>query len=187
MFPTWSRKRTDALCWPGFSNKHLKPPRGLISREGGSAMKRLPAVVALSTIVSLCGGGGGPAPGAPPSKASTPPPSPSQILTISGNWQFNSASAGSAKVPISFAGTISQSGSTVSGVTCRRFQLLRSGGRHDRDGTVTGSGSLTSMAIDGQVGEAVDRNHPRTKPWPLSLRISAYTDRRKPRSNRRPV
>ena len=108
-------------------------------------------IVVLLVIVCLFGCGGQPGP-ALTSTGPTTPPATTQTPTAA-NWQFDTTAAVPGKVPISFAGSISQSGSKVSGV-------LHVGGSDCFDpaativltGTVTaGSTSLMSTAIDGQV------------------------------------
>src|SRR5208282_3351618 len=74
----------------------------------------------LSVLVLLCGCGGGPGTSLLPSNptsggpAPTPPSPPAQGQSISGNWQFSTTST--AGVPsLTIAGSINQSGSSVSG------------------------------------------------------------------------
>ena len=135
-------------------------------------MKRLATVFALSVTVLLsgCSGVPGPAPTStlsttqppvvpPPTPTPVPPPAPPRVPPptpnpvpppvpdITGNWQFTAASTVLGKPPFTFAGSISQAGSSVSGAlhvdgsTC--FNRLTTMGL---TGTVTADNtSLTSF------------------------------------------
>jgi hypothetical protein len=105
----------------------------------------------LSALVLLCGCGGGGRTSALPSNPPPPNP-PAQGLNVAGNWQFSTTSV-AGMPPVTIAGSINQSGSSVSGAvhvhgsTC--FDYLTTIGL---TGTLTGSDmSLTSTSVDGQV------------------------------------
>jgi hypothetical protein len=111
----------------------------------------------LSALVLLCGCGGGVRTSGPTSG------SPPQGLNIAGNWHFSTTSTVSGTPPVTIAGSISQSGSSVSGAVhvdgsiC--FDRLTTIGL---TGTLTGSNiALTSESVDGQVitvaGSITDR------------------------------
>ncbi len=119
-------------------------------------MRHLATVFALSAAVLLFGCGGVPRP-APTSTftSSTPPPpvTPPPIPNVASNWQFSAVSNVTGNPPLTFAGSISQTGSVataalhVDGSTC--FDQLTTMGL---TGTVTAdSTSLTSTAVNGQV------------------------------------
>ena len=115
-------------------------------------MKRLATVFALSATVFLSGCGGAPGPPSIVSIASPTPLTPS-IPNFAGNWLFSTASTVPGKPPLTFAGSISQANSAVSGAlhvdgsTC--FNQVTTMGL---TGTVTADGtSLTSTALGGQV------------------------------------
>jgi hypothetical protein len=104
----------------------------------------------LSALLVLCGCGGG---GKPSAALSSPPSDPpAQGLNAAGNWQF-SATSTVGKPPTTIAGSIAQSGVSVSGA-------VHLDGSHCFDhmttigltGSVKGSDiSLTSTSSDGQV------------------------------------
>jgi hypothetical protein len=108
----------------------------------------------LSVLVLLCGCGGGPGTSHLPSSPPSGPPSgpPAQGQSISGNWQFSTTST--AGVPsLTIAGSINQSGSSVSGAVhvagSNCFDPLITVGL---TGTLTGGDiSLTSTPVVGQV------------------------------------
>ena len=115
-------------------------------------MKRFTTVFALSATALLFGCGGAPGPAPIITTSSTTPVTP-PIPVFTGNWQISAASTVSAKPPLTFAGSISQTGSTVSaalhvdGSNC--FNQVTTMGL---TGTVTADGiSMTSTAVDGQV------------------------------------
>ena len=100
----------------------------------------------LSASVLLCGCGGG----RTPSQPVGPPP---LFLKLAGNWQFSMTSTTAGTSPLTIAGTINQSGTSVSGAvhvngsTC--FDSLTT---IDLTGTLTGSNiSLSSTSVVGQV------------------------------------
>ena len=108
----------------------------------------------LSVLVLLCGCGGGPgtshSPSSPPSGPLSGPPAQGQ--SSSGNWQFSTTST-SGMPPLTIAGSISLSGSSVSGAVhvdgSNCFDRLTTMGL---TGTQTGSNiSLTSTSVAGQV------------------------------------
>jgi hypothetical protein len=116
-------------------------------------MTRLEIILAVLATVLFCGCGGAPMPApqssAPPSTPSAPPQTP----TILGNWQFTAVSNVPGKPPLTFAGSIVQSGAAVSGALhvdgSNCFDRLTT---ISLTGTVTAeSTSLTSAAVDGQV------------------------------------
>jgi hypothetical protein len=120
-------------------------------------MKHLATVFALSASVLLFGCGGPPAPSPiishPTSSTSPPPVTPPPIPNVAGNWQFSATSTVMGKPPLTFAGSLSQADSTVSGALhvdgSNCFNQLTTMGL---TGTVTAdSTSLTSTAINGQV------------------------------------
>ena len=116
-------------------------------------MTRLEIILALLATVLFCGCGGAPGP-APESSAPAPStPAPPQAPTILGNWQFTAAATVPGKPALTFAGSIGQAGSAVTGALhvdgsdC--FDPLTT---LSLTGTVTAdSTSLTSAAIAGQV------------------------------------
>jgi hypothetical protein len=108
----------------------------------------------LSVLVLLCGCGGGPGTSQLPSSPPSGPPSgtPAQGQSISGNWQFSTTST-TGMSPLTIAGGIDQSGSSVSGAV-----HVAAGSCFDRlttialTGTLTDSNiSLTSTSVRGQV------------------------------------
>jgi hypothetical protein len=118
-------------------------------------MARLEIILAFSAAVIFCGCGGGS--GSTP-KSSAPAPSATQAPPLIGNWQFTAASVVPGKPPLTFAGSLSLSGTAASG--------LQAGGALHIDGsncfdrlttigfttTLSGSStSLTSAPVDGQV------------------------------------
>jgi hypothetical protein len=105
----------------------------------------------LSALLVLCGCGGG---GGKTSVALSSPPSdpPAQGLNAAGNWQFSATSTGG-KPPTTIAGSITQSGVSVSGAVhldgSNCFDHMSTIGL---TGTVNGSDiSFTSTSSDGQV------------------------------------
>ena len=106
-------------------------------------MKHLARILRLSVLALLCGCGGG-------GGNSSPPP---QGLKITGNWQFSTTSAVPGVPPATIAGSIAQSGSSVTGAVhidgSNCFDQLTTIGL---TGSLTGNSlSLTSTAVDGQV------------------------------------
>jgi hypothetical protein len=108
----------------------------------------------LSVLVLLCGCGGGPgtshSPSSPPSGPLSGPPA--QVQSSSGNWQFSTTST-SGMPPLTIAGSISLSGSSVSGAVhvdgSNCFDRMTTIGL---TGTLTGGNiSLTSTPVGGQV------------------------------------
>jgi hypothetical protein len=119
-------------------------------------MKPLATVFALSATVLLFGCGGVPPPPPAPIVSAPPttqPPVTPVIPNFAGNWQISAAPTVMGKPPLTFAGSISQTGSTISsalhvdGSNC--FNQLTTVALA---GTVTADGiSMTSIALDGQV------------------------------------
>jgi hypothetical protein len=111
----------------------------------------------LSALVLFCGCGGGSyqraTGGMPGGAGGVTSPLPSLGLSVAGNWQFNTTSMVSGAPALTIAGSIVQSGSSVSGAlhvngsSC--FDPLRTVGL---TGTLTGSDlSLILTSVDGQV------------------------------------
>lgn len=120
-------------------------------RDKASASWLLAAVV----LLCGCGGGGyqGPTAGAPGGAGGVPSPSPSPGPNLAGNWQFSTTSKVSVAPPLTIAGSISQSGSSVSGAVhvngSNCFDPLST---VDLTGIVTESNlSLTTTYVTGQV------------------------------------
>jgi hypothetical protein len=105
----------------------------------------------LSTLVLLFGCGGG---GERTSRPNSSPPSggPAQGLNAAGNWQFSTTST-AGMPPATIAGSIAQSGVSVSGaVHVDGSNCLDHLTTIGLTGTLTGSDmSLTSTSVDGQV------------------------------------
>ena len=102
----------------------------------------------LSVLVLLCGCGGGRTPGSPSSPTSNPP----GVSAVS-NWQFSTTSTVPGTPPLTIAGSISVSDSSVSGAVhvsgSNCFDRLTTVGL---TGTLTGGNiSLTSASVAGQV------------------------------------
>ena len=121
------------------------------SGERGGSVTALEIILALLVAVLFCGCGG--APGRTPGSSAAAPSSAPQAPAALGNWQFTATSTAPGKAPLTFAGSIGQAGTTISGA-------LHVDGSNCFDplitlsltGTVTAdSTSLTSAAIDGQV------------------------------------
>lgn len=113
-------------------------------------MKNLATVFVVSAAVLLFGCAG--KPGSPPAQSSGTS-SPGTALTATGNWQFSAASSVAGRPALTFAGSISQTSSGVSGAlhvsgsNCFNQQTTMV-----LTGTETaGNFSLTSAAINGQV------------------------------------
>jgi hypothetical protein len=111
----------------------------------------------LAAVVLLCGCGGGGYQGqtarAPGGAGGVPSPSPSPGPNIAGNWQFSTTSKVSGAPPLTIAGSISPSGSSVSGAAhvngSNCFDPLST---VELTGTLTGSDlSLTTTSVAGQV------------------------------------
>jgi hypothetical protein len=108
----------------------------------------------LSVLVLLCGCGGGPGTSLLPSSPPSGPPSgpPAQGQSISGDWQFSTTST-AAMPALAIAGSIIQSGSSVSGAV-----HVAGGSCFDQQNVIGLTGiltdgyiSLTSASVDGQV------------------------------------
>lgn len=119
-------------------------------------MKRTCSACLLSALVLLCGCGGGVStsgPGSSLGPASDPPSgSQPQGLNVAGNWQFSLTST-TGMPPATIAGSIAQSGGSVSGVVhiegSNCFDQLTPIGL---TGTLTDSNlSLSSAPVSGQV------------------------------------
>lgn len=106
----------------------------------------------LSVLVLLYGCGGGRTPGSPSSPTSGPTSNPPGVSAVS-NWQFSTTSTVPGTPPLTIAGSISVSGSSVSGAVhvsgSNCFDRLTTVGL---TGTLTGGNiSLTSASVAGQV------------------------------------
>jgi len=104
----------------------------------------------LSAVVLLCGCGGGIKTSGPPSNPPSDPPAQGQ--NISGNWQFSTTST-TEMSPATIAGSITQSGVSVSGAVhvegSNCFDRLTTIGL---TGALTGRDiSLTSTSVSGQI------------------------------------
>jgi hypothetical protein len=120
-------------------------------------MKHSASILWLSTLVLLCGCGAGRYSGPTSGLPSTPPAGPTSVPpgagpNIAGNWQFSATSI-AGMPPATIAGSISQSGVSVSGAVhfhgSKCFDRLTTIGL---TGTLTGSNiSLTSTSVGGQV------------------------------------
>ena len=108
-------------------------------------MKHLASILRLSALVLLSGCGGGDGVG-----TSDPPP---QGLNIAGNWQFSKTSTDLGIPPGTIAGSITQSGSSVSSaVHIKGSNCFDQATTVNLTGTLTGStASLTSTSVDGQI------------------------------------
>jgi hypothetical protein len=107
----------------------------------------------LAALVLLCGCGGMGYKGATGGAGGVNSPPPSPGPSIVGNWQFSTRSAVSGISPMTIAGSISQSGDSVSGAVhvegSACFDRLTTVGL---TGTLTGGNiSLTSTSVAGQV------------------------------------
>lgn len=117
-------------------------------------MARLEIILTLSATFLFCGCGGAPGPASAPGGAEAPSSTPQTATPPTfGNWQFNAASSVPGKPPLTFAGSIGQTGTAVTGALhvdgSNCFDRLTT---ISFTSTVTGtSTSLTSAAIDGQV------------------------------------
>jgi hypothetical protein len=105
----------------------------------------------LSALVLLCGCGGGQRTSGSPSSPPSGPPT--QELNIAGNWQFSTTPTVAGTPAVTIAGSISQSGSSVSGVVhvdgSNCFDPLIAVGL---TGTLTdGNISVTSASVNRQV------------------------------------
>jgi len=114
-------------------------------------MKHLQCVICLSVLL-LSGCGGGRTTGSTSGSGPTSGPPPPGVSDVS-NWQFNTMSAVPGMSPLTVAGSISVSGSSVSGavhvVGSNCFDRLTTMGL---TGTLTGGNiSLTSASVAGQV------------------------------------
>ena len=109
----------------------------------------------LSVLILFCGCGGGERTSHPPSGSLPSPTSgpPTQGQNITGNWQFSMTSTVSGMPSTAIAGSIAQSGASVSGAVhvdgSNCFDRLTTIGL---TGTLTGSDILlTSTSVNGQI------------------------------------
>ena len=117
-------------------------------------MKHCASILWLSTLLLLCGCGVGRTSGPPSGSTSGPtanPPPPG--VSLISNWQFSTTSTVAGMLPLTIAGSISVSGSSVSGAVhvagSNCFDRLATVGL---TGTLTGGSiSLTSASVAGQV------------------------------------
>lgn len=114
-------------------------------------MKNCASILWLSTLLLLSGCGGGGTTVSPSSPTSAPSNSP--VASVVSNWQFSTTSTVSGTPPLTIAGSISVSGSSVSGAVhvsgSNCFDRLTTVGL---TGTLTGGNlSLTSASVAGQV------------------------------------
>jgi hypothetical protein len=118
-------------------------------------MTRSEIILTLSTAVLFCGCGGAPGPASAPGSAAQATSSTPQTPTppTFGNWQFNAASTVPGKPPLTFAGSIGQTGAAVtSALHVDGSKCFDRSSTISLTSTVTGnSTSLTSATIDGQV------------------------------------
>jgi hypothetical protein len=115
-------------------------------------MKHLARILWLSTLLLLSGCGGGIISGPTSGSGQTSDPPPPGVNTVS-NWQFSTTSTVLGMPPLTIAGSISVSGSAVSGavhvVGSNCFDRLTTMGL---TGTLTGATiSLASASVAGQV------------------------------------
>jgi hypothetical protein len=114
-------------------------------------MKHWTSVFVVAAAVLLFGCAG--KPGSPPAQSSATS-SPSTPATLTDNWQLSAASTVAGRPPLTFAGSISQTSSSVSGAlhvsgsSC--FNQLTTVGLTGTE-TAAGNASLTSAAVSGQV------------------------------------
>ena len=113
-------------------------------------MKHRARILWLSTLLLLSGCGGGTTTGSPSGSTSNPPPP--DVSAVS-NWQFSTTSTLPGTPPLTIAGSISVSGTSVSGAVhvsgSNCFDRLTTVGL---TGTLTGGNmSLTSASVAGQV------------------------------------
>ena len=119
-------------------------------------MKRWANILRLSALVLLCGCGGagyqGTTRGGPGGTGGVTSPPPSSGPNVEGNWQFSLTSTVSGP-PMTIGGSISPSGSSVSGaVHINGSKCFDPVSTADLTGTLTGSDlSLTATSVDGQV------------------------------------
>lgn len=120
-------------------------------------MKHLASISPILALVLLCGCGGGgyqgTTGGAPGGAGGGVSPSPSSGPNIEGNWQFGMTSTVPGAPPLTIGGSISPSGSSVSGaVHINGSNCFDPLSRVDLTGTLRGSDlSLTATSVDGQV------------------------------------
>jgi hypothetical protein len=118
-------------------------------------MKRWSNILRLSALLLFCGCGGGayqrPTGGTPLGAGGVTPPSSGP--NIADNWQFSLTSNVSGAPPLTISGSISPSGSSVSGaVHINGSNCFDSLSTVDLTGSLTGSDlSLTATSVDGQV------------------------------------
>lgn len=115
-------------------------------------MKHLESILCLSILLLLCGCGGVRTTSSTSGSGSTSNPPPPGVNTVS-NWQFSTTSTVPGMFPLTVAGSISVSGSSVSGamhvVGSNCFGRLTT---MALTGTLTaGNLSLTSASVSGQV------------------------------------
>jgi hypothetical protein len=104
-------------------------------------------------LVLLCGCGGGGYQGTTRGAGGLASPPPSAGPNIEGNWQFSMTSTVSGPPPLTIGGSISPSGTSISGaVHINGSNCFDPLSRVDLTGTLTGSDlSLTATSVDGQV------------------------------------
>ena len=112
---------------------------------GETSMKRWVSILRLSALLLLCGCGGGY--NSPPSPGSNPG---SNIVS---NWQFSTTSTVPGTLPLTIAGSVNQSGGSISGAV-----HVDGSNCFDRPTTIALTGSLsgntvslTSASVAGQV------------------------------------
>jgi len=132
---------------------HPVGPRTPKIQLGERSMRHLSSTswLLFSALVLLCGCGGGARSSGPTSAPTSGPPQ--QGPNIVSNWQFSTTSTLTGRPPLTIAGSINQSGSSVSGAVhvdgSNCFDRLTTMGL---TGTLTGGNiSLTSTAVAGQV------------------------------------
>lgn len=116
-------------------------------------MKHCASILLLLTFLLLSGCGGGTTTGSPSGPTSNPTSNPQPGVSAASNWQFSTTSTVPGTPPLTIAGSISVSGSSVSGAVhvsgSNCFDRLTTVGL---TGTLTGGNmSLTSASVAGQV------------------------------------
>jgi hypothetical protein len=116
-------------------------------------MARLEIILILLSVVLFCGCGGKPATTPAPGGSASAIPTTTQSAIVPGNWQFTATATVLGEPPLTFAGSISQTGALVSsalhvdGSDCFDHSItIGLTGNATADNT-----SLTSSAVDGQV------------------------------------
>ncbi len=105
-------------------------------------MKQLPSTSwLLSALVLLCGCGG--YSGSPYTHPSTPPSDPPPQPNIAGNWQLSTRSKAGVP-PLTIAGSINQSGSSLSGAV-----HVDGWSCFDQQTTIDLTGTLTNLGVSG--------------------------------------